>query len=161
MSEAVHEIQNTNRYLVFFIGTEEFAIPLLTVREVIAMPTITRLPHTPPHFLGVMNLRGQVIPVTDLRLKLNIKTKASSETSVILSDIGETCVGYVVDSIHSVHSANDADIAPPPDLDTGKSKNFVKGVLKNDSRLILLLDLPELFEAQDRSIVSKNSLKIA
>ena len=75
------------RFLCFSLGAEEYAIPLLVVREVIAMPEYTPVPYTPPYFLGIMNLRGQVISVMDLRQKLGLKPRSDAETTVIICDL--------------------------------------------------------------------------
>ena len=93
------------RYLCFSLGEETFAIPLLSVREVIAVPEITRVPQTPAHFMGIMNLRGQVISILDLRTKMGIKVQKTSETPVIICDLSPLCVGVVVDSIQAVLNA--------------------------------------------------------
>jgi hypothetical protein len=84
-----------NRYLAFSLGAENYAIPLLLVKEVVALPKIRALPQTPAHFLGLMDLRGQVMPVIDLRLKLNIKPSTSLETSVIICDLQSVCIAMV------------------------------------------------------------------
>lgn len=99
-----------NRYLNFSLGEEEFAIPLLSVKEVIAVPETTPIPHTPPHFLGIMNLRGQVISVIDLRKKFSINTKNTEETSVIILDLKNHFLGVVVDSVTSVLAIKNSDI---------------------------------------------------
>ena len=76
---------NKERFLCFSLGVEEYAIPLLEVREVIAMPEYTPVPYTPPYFLGIMNLRGQVISVMDLRQKLGVTARGDAETTVIIA----------------------------------------------------------------------------
>jgi purine-binding chemotaxis protein CheW len=96
-AQPITEAATGNRYLSFSLGTEEYAIPLLAVKEVIAMPEFTSVPYTPSHFLGIMNLRGQVISVMDLRKKLGIKPGSTAETAVIICDLSPLCIGVVVD----------------------------------------------------------------
>lgn len=91
----------SQRYLTFRLAQEFFAIPLLQVKEVIAMPEVTPVPQTPPHFIGIMNLRGQVITVLDLRLKLGIKPQKGAETAVVIRDLADVSVGVVVDSVEA------------------------------------------------------------
>ena len=104
-----------DRYLSFNLGVEEYAVPLLAVREVIAMPEYTPVPYTPPYFLGIMNLRGQVISIMDLRQKLGVKPLQQAETTVIICDLGGASIGVVVDSVNTVLSpkAEEICISPP------------------------------------------------
>src|SRR5687767_11797892 len=95
-------MSTSNRYICFRLGDEEFAIPLLSVREVIGVPNVTPVPQTPSYFLGIMNLRGLVISVMDLRLKMNIKGKDSAESTVIILDLGNYNLGVLVDEVISV-----------------------------------------------------------
>ena len=92
------------RYLCFDLGNREFAIPLLSAKEVIGIPEVTAVPQSPSHFLGIMNLRGNVISVLDLRLKLSIKPVTSEENTIIILDLGDYNLGVVVDRVNSVQT---------------------------------------------------------
>jgi purine-binding chemotaxis protein CheW len=126
------------RYLCFNLGTESFALPLLHVREVLAEPEITPVPHTPSYFQGIMNLRGQVVSVMDLRAKLGIKPRADgSESAVIICALGEFVVGITVDAVNSV-------VAPKADevsVETGAGREYLAGVYRHQQELVLLLDV--------------------
>lgn len=158
MSQELDSVQSTGaRYLSFSIGTEEYAIPLLSVKEVIAVPEITPIPYTPPYFLGIMNLRGQVISVIDLRQKLGIKTKASSETSIIICDIGLVCLGVVVDSINSVLSPNASDISEKPEIQSNKSTEYITNIYRKEGSLVVFLDIGKTLNVEDYSAINKSS----
>lgn len=103
------------RLLAFSLCKEEYAMPLLKVKEVIANQEITHVPYTPLHFKGILNLRGQVISVIDLRLKLNMsEANMSDETAIIILDIHPLCLGVIVDSVNSVLTVQDSELCPPP-----------------------------------------------
>lgn len=153
MSELL-QTHNEERFLCFSLGEEEYAVPLLSVREVIGVPEITSVPFTPTHFKGIMNLRGQVISVIDLRTKFNIKPKDGSETSVIICDLGTSSLGVIVDSVNSVVHPNQEELSAKPTLE-GKNTDFIMGVFRRNSQLILLLDVDKTLSTQDRTAMSK------
>lgn len=131
-----------DRYLAFTLGSEHYAIPLLTVREVVAMPEITKVPNTPPHFLGIINLRGQVISIVDLRSKFKIKTdEAKQETAVVIVNTEELCIGVVVDSVDSVLPLSAKDIQERPQIESAVSSEYITGVTEQQNSLIILIDI--------------------
>lgn len=140
---------NNNRYLNFSLGKEEYAILLLSVKEVIAIPEITSLPFTPDYYLGIMNLRGQVISVIDLRKKLMIKPTQSTETAIIICDMGSFSLGVVVDSINSVITPNEVDISTKSGAQTSKTAEYISGVVKWNDQLIVLIDIIKLLNVED------------
>ncbi len=150
-----------SRYLQFSLGKEEYAIPLLRVREVIAPPEITPIPQTPPHFQGIMNLRGQVITVVDLRGKLGIKALNGSETAVIIADLDGICVGVTVDAINSVICPGEDEIQPKPEISASKAGDYVSAVFRNQSRLVLLLDIAKVLNMEDRQSIASAQQKKA
>jgi purine-binding chemotaxis protein CheW len=143
------------RFLEFSLGSEAYAVPLLSVKEVIAYPDITRIPYTPPHFLGIMNLRGQVISVIDLRTKFGIKTEQNAETAVIICDLAPLCIGIVVNSVNSVLPLHDSDISDRPDIQSSKSSDYITGVTRQDQKLVLLLDMAKAIDVEDQSAAKK------
>jgi purine-binding chemotaxis protein CheW len=143
------------RYLCFSLGDEEYAVPLLSVKEVIAMPEFTPVPHSPSHFLGIMNLRGQVISVIDLRKKLGIKTDRATETGVIICDLAPICLGVVVDSINNVLSLTDDQISPKPVVESEKGSDYITGVTRKETKLILLLDIGKALDLADRAAMGQ------
>jgi purine-binding chemotaxis protein CheW len=128
------------RFLIFTLAQKPFAIPLMKVKEVIAVKDVTPIPQSPPYFRGVMNLRGLVIPIMDLKTKLGMNVKGQPETSVIIMDMGNTSIGVVVDSVDSVASFEAGDISPPPAGITPGAGKHLSGVAKRENDLVLLMD---------------------
>lgn len=150
-----------NRFLNFSLGEEEFAIPLLSVKEVIAVPETTPIPHTPPHFLGIMNLRGQVISVIDLRKKFSINSKNTEETSVIILDLKSQFLGVVVDSVTSVLSIKNSEVLEKPMIESSKSTEYITGVFRKNDHLVLLLDIYKTLSQEDKTVLQKSTAKAA
>ncbi len=146
---------SNQRYICFSIHDEEYAVPLLSVKEVIGVPDVTPIPFAPPHFIGLMNLRGQVISILDLRLKFGHKSTRASETAVIICDFGGISVGVVVDSVNSVITPSTEDLADRPAMQNTKANEFVLGVYKKDKRLVLLLDLAKSLSLEDQKTVAR------
>lgn len=149
------DLKNSDRYLCFLLGKEEYALPLLDVKEVIALPDITPVPQTPPYFLGIMNLRGQVISILDLRSKLGIKTSESPETAVIICDLKPNSIGVVVDSINSVINPTADQISEKPEIQSQRSTDYITSVYRDKERLILLLDISKTLNVADQQAIAR------
>ncbi len=139
----------SERYLVFQIAGQDFCVPLTSVREVVALPQTTRVPYTPSHFLGIMNLRGQIVSVFDLRLKLGQKAEQLAETAVIICDYEELIFGVVVDFVKSVLQIESTQIQETPMVESKISTEYLEGVVEKDDRLILLLSLGKALSLED------------
>ena len=138
------------RFLTFTMGNEAYAVPLAKVREVIAHGDITRVPNTPAHFKGLMNLRGQVISVIDLRTKFQFKNaEISAETAIIILDLDPLCMGVIIDSVDAVLAISEASISPPPDFESNIRSDYITGVARVDKRLILILDIEKTLSVED------------
>jgi purine-binding chemotaxis protein CheW len=144
----------TSRYLNFSLGGEDYAIPLSTVREVIAMPKVTPIPDTPAHFLGMMDLRGQVISVIDLRKKMNIRPAANAETTVIICDFATQSIGVVVDAVNAVLSPGLGEIAEKPMVQNLKSSEYITGVYRKENKLIIFIDIAGILDIHDRAMAA-------
>lgn len=140
-----------DRFLCFKIANDEFAIPLLTVKQVIGMPDVTVVPQVPSYFLGIMNLRGQVISIIDLRTKLGIKSVDTAEKSVIIIDLDSHSIGLVVDEVNSVLSPSQDQMSPPPDLGRSAASEYVTAVYRREDKLILMIDIMRILSKEDRS----------
>lgn len=128
------------RYLEFFLGRESYAVELLQVKEVITPPEVTPIPKSPNYVCGLMNLRGLVLTVIDLRKKLGVTPeKDTTQNAVIIFDLGERMVGVMVDSIHKVLNLPDSAIKPVPDADAQDSGHLL-GILQNEARLTMWID---------------------
>jgi len=137
-------------YLTFFIRGEEYAAPILRVKEIIEYETVTRVPSTPAHVRGVINLRGAVLPVIDLAAKFGSgETEATRTTCIVVvetrldkTNIGETLdVGLIADSVSEVVEIADEQIEEPPAFGTGIRVDFLAGMGKVDHKLVLVLDI--------------------
>lgn len=149
---------DAKRFLTFLLDKEEYAIPLPTVKEVVAFPEITRVSHTPSHMLGLMNFRGQIFSVFDLRVKFGLNAKYDSEISVIICVFEKLFFGVVVDSVNSVLSFLDADIDSAANVDLGQSTEYVVGVGKNQGPLIFVLDIVKALNLEEtlKKFVNEN-----
>lgn len=147
--------KGNERFLCFMLANEEYAMPLLSVKEVIAVPEITPVPQTPPYFLGILNLRGQVISLIDLRIKLGIKPSNTSENAVIICEVPGFSMGVVVDSIESVLAIQAGQKVEKPDLNHAKASKFITGVYQKEERLVLMLDIEKTLDLQDISLMKK------
>lgn len=144
-------MKNSNRYICFSLGKEDFAIPLLAVREVIGVPSVTPIPQTPVYFLGIMNLRGLVISVMDLRIKMGITPTGGTEETVMILDLGNYNLGVLVDQITEVVEVDEKTFAAKPQVDSSKLVDAIKGVFRRDEKLILVLDIAKALSLEDQA----------
>jgi len=152
--ESTESNTDLDRFLEFSLGDEDYAIPLLTVREVISVPETTPIPKAPSHFLGIMNLRGQVISVVDLRTKLKIKKKEeNSEESVIIVDIEGMNLGIVVDSINKVLAFRLSDVNKVPEIESQVNAEYIDGVYRKEDSLTVLLNVAKVLDLKDFSLM--------
>jgi purine-binding chemotaxis protein CheW len=153
---------NAQRFLAFSLNDEEYAIPLLHVKEVIAIPEITPIPYTPAHFLGIMNLRGQVISIIDLRQKFKMKkAERTAESTVVICDFDSMCLGVVVDSVNFVMALAEGDISAKPDIESSISSDYIMGVTKHDKKLVVLVNLAKALSVEDKAAVKGAPAKAA
>ncbi|MGA7118910.1 MAG: chemotaxis protein CheW [Polyangiaceae bacterium] len=136
------ESQESTQYLSFSLAGEEYAVEILRVQEIRGICPITPLPQTPSHVRGVMNLRGAVVPVIDLRLALGLPETAYGKFTVIvvLSVRGRT-IGFVVDSVSDVLSLDASSMEGAPDLGSRIDENLVRGIARTQDRFVMLLDV--------------------
>jgi purine-binding chemotaxis protein CheW len=143
------------KYMTFKLAAEEYGLEILKVRDVIGLMEITRVPKTMEFIRGVINLRGKVIPVVDLRLKFGMEETALGEQTVIIvvqfaSGEREMTMGILVDEVQEVLDIAAAEIEPPPDFGAGSiDTDFILGVGKSDRRVIFLLDIGRVLSAPE------------
>jgi purine-binding chemotaxis protein CheW len=137
--------------VVFELGGEEFGVEIMNVQEIIRMPEMTQIPHSPDFVEGVINLRGRIIVVVNLSKRFNMRSKATDENSrIIVVEIGNAVVGMIVDSVNEVLRIPASNVEPAPELVTSKvSRNYLKGVGKIDKRLLILLDLARVMTVEE------------
>ena len=145
----------------FKLASEEYGIEILKVRELIRLMEITRVPGTKAFIRGVINLRGRVIPVVDLRLKFRMQESEATDQTVIIVVVyelrGQTLtMGVLVDEVLEVLDVAAADIEPPPDFGTGAiDTEYILGVGKAGKRVVLLLDIGKVLTAEESQAVSE------
>lgn len=151
------EIRSTKnrdeKYLTFTLGKEAYGIAILKVREIIGMVEITEMPNMPAFVKGVINLRGKVSPVIDLRTKFSMPpADYTSRTCIVLVDIrrgdNSSLVGMVVDSVSEVMNISADNIEPPPNMG-GVSSDFIQGIAKKESKVIMLLNIDRVMNADE------------
>jgi len=131
----------------FNIGSEEFGVDILKVQEINRMVEITRVPQAPHYVEGVINLRGKVIPIVDLRKRFNLDVKEyDKNTRIVVVDIGGNIMGMVVDSVSEVLRLPSNTIEPPPEIAAGVNSEYIKGVAKLEDRLLIFLDLSKVID---------------
>ena len=147
----------TTQYLTFKLGEEAFALDIAKVREVLDFTSVTKVPRTPDFMRGVINLRGSVIPVVDLRVKFGMtRTESSVNACVIITEVtvdGDTTVlGALADSVQEVLDLDADTIAPPPRIGTKLKTDFIKGIGKQQDRFVILLDIDRIFSSDEIAI---------
>lgn len=136
--------------VTFAISEEEFGIDILRVQEIIRMMPITRVPSSPPAVEGVINLRGKVIPVIDLRQRFGLPSREhDNQTRIIVIEIHGMIVGFVVDGVSEVLRIKSDTVEAPPAVVAGVDSEYIKGVGKLDDRLLILLDLDKLLTSEE------------
>ncbi|HEY3426925.1 MAG TPA: chemotaxis protein CheW [Negativicutes bacterium] len=128
--------------VVFKLGREEYGVSILRVQEIKRMIDITRVPHTPDYIKGVINLRGSVLPVIDLKKRLNLPQQADTDdTRIIIVKIDEIIVGMIVDAVSEVMAISQENIEDPEAVVGGVAADYLSGVGKQENRLLILLNL--------------------
>lgn len=134
------------RFLTFAVGDGVFGIEIRYVTEIIGMQPINCLPEVPEYIKGIINLRGKIIPVVDMRLKLKKEEAGYTDrTCIVVVETGESSAGLIVDSVAEVIVIQDQDIVPPPDVQSDTGGRYLSGVGKVDAGVVLLLDCKLLF----------------
>lgn len=155
---SVSGITEARQYLTFKLGNEIFATDVAKVREVLDLTTITSIPRTPPFMRGVINLRGSVVPVVDLRLCLDLtKTESTRNTCIVVVEVlledESTIIGALADSVEEVIDLEPDQIQPAPRIGTQIRTDFIKGMGKRDTQFIMILDIDRVFSAEELAAV--------
>ncbi len=136
--------------VTFEVGDEEFAVDILAVQEINRMLQITHVPQSPSDVEGVINLRGRIIPVIDLRKRFDMEAvEHSSESRIIVVEVSGRVIGFVVDRVHEVLRIDSSIVDPAPDMASASHSEYIQGVGKLNDRLLILIDLEKLFGKHD------------
>ena len=154
MATAVGMSAQAGKYLTFKLGAEEFGLEILKVQEIIKMMEITRVPRTPEFVRGVINLRGKVIPVTDLRLKFGMDAMATTDkTCVIVVQVahgeGRVTMGIIVDEVSEVLDVTAGQIEPAPEFGSSADTEFILGMGKVGKKVVMLLDVDKVLSTAE------------
>lgn len=150
MTEAAHELRpGYEQYLTFALDKEEYGVNILRVQGIQGWDRVTAIPNTPDYVLGVINLRGAIVPIVDLRRRFGLPATGFGPTTVVIvvkvmRQRHERTVGLVVDSVSEVCNVQPGDRKPAPDFGTGVETGFVQGLVTVDERLVILLDIDRL-----------------
>jgi len=155
------EVLETDQFLAFKLGDEVFAFDISKVREVLEYDGVTKVPQTPEMMVGVINLRGSVVPVIDMRTKFGMgETEKTVNTVIIIIEVEldneSTMIGALVDSVKEVMDLDAAHIEPPPSLGTRLNTEFIRGMGKQDNQFIIILDIERVFSAEELEMVQSN-----
>lgn len=135
----------SGKYLTFVLSGEEYGLEILSVREIIGLMNITSVPRTPDYVKGVINLRGKVIPVIDLRLKFGMaEAEHTEETCIIVVTVRNVEMGVIVDCVSEVQNISAEQIEPPPAFGTGVETSYILGISKVEDKVTILLDIEDI-----------------
>ncbi len=144
-SETSASVAVVLQFVTFTLNKEEYAVDIMHVQEINRITEITKVPRAPAYVEGVINLRGKVIPVINLRNKFGFEAKSKDEkTRIIIMEIQGITNGLIVDSVSEVLRVPASIIEPPPPMSSDVSSTFIKGIAKMENRLIILLDIDKL-----------------
>lgn len=136
--------------LTFALAEEEYGVDILAVREIRGWSHVTRIPQAPDYLLGVLNLRGAIVPVMDLRLRFGLERESYDDTTVmIVVAIGERLFGIVVDAVSDVIDIDPSAIKPVPDMGAVVDTRYLKGLVTHEERMLMLLDVEKLMRPED------------
>lgn len=146
--------QDTHEFLTFTLGEETYALDILQVKEIRGYESVTKIARAPEFIKGVINLRGEIVPILDLRLKFNVGEATYDEfTIVIVLHVHERYVGIVVDSVSDVISLREGEVRPPPEFGVAFDSRFLKGLAENNEQMVILVDIQRLITSDEAGLV--------
>jgi purine-binding chemotaxis protein CheW len=141
-------------YLTFVLGAEEYGLEILKVQEIRGYDAVTNIANTPEFIKGVVNLRGKIVPIVDLRIKFHLgKVEYNEFTVVIILSLGSRVVGIVVDGVSDVMALNDEQIREVPSLVTSIDTQYIVGLATVEERMLILVDIEQLMSSQDMALL--------
>jgi purine-binding chemotaxis protein CheW len=154
--------KETKSYLTFKLGDEQFGVHVSQVLNILEMASVTKVPKSPYYMKGVINLRGQVLPVIDTRLKFGMEeTEYTHNTCIIVMDLemkGETVViGAIADEVISVVEIEESQVEPPPSIGTNYKSNFIYGMAKVEEEFLMLLDMQQVLSSEEIADIARNT----
>ena len=145
----------TRQFISFTVGDEEYGVDIMAIREIKGWTPTTPLPEAPSHMRGVIDLRGAIVPIIDMRVRFHHGLTEVTPTHVIIVvAIGEVMVGLLADAVVDIVTVSAADIQPTPDAEHGGGASYLSGIVTVEGRMVVLLDLPGLLE-RDKDVLSE------
>ena len=159
VANAVVEARRTgvgNQLVTFGLSDEEYGLDIMKVQEIILIGEITKIPQAPDYVRGLINLRGNVIPIIDLRTRFGFSPSEKAEAQrIIVLNVGEGTLGIVVDEVDQVLRVKDEDIEPPPTSVSGIDHDFIAGLVKLENKLVIVLDIEHLFTRDELKTIEQ------
>ena len=153
---------NSEQYLTFILAGEEYGVDILRVQEIKGWETATEIPNTPDYIRGVINLRGTIVPVIDLRTRFSMESDDYSKTTVVIvlkvygKDKQERTMGFVVDAVSDVYDLPTSELKAPPDFGGNVSTDFIRGMATINEKMIILLDIDHLVDVEEVDLTSQS-----
>ena len=156
-TSASSKAATAGEFLTFTLGQEEYGVDILKVQEIRGYDAVTRLPDAPEYIKGVINLRGTIVPVIDMRVKFRLEAKVDALTVMIVLNVADRVVGMVVDSVSDVVQLTAEQIRAMPEVGTGIDRRFLTGIGALDERMLILLDIEGLMTSTEMGLVVDNA----
>lgn len=150
------EVGSQEEYLTFTLGGEEYAIDILKVQEIRGYDAVTKIANAPEFIKGVINLRGTIVPIVDLRIKFNVgQAEYTPFTVMIILNVASRVVGIVVDGVSDVVSLGTDEIRPAPDFSSAVDADHIQGLCSLDGRMMIVLDIEHMIRAPDMALMDE------
>ncbi len=151
MSYAVKNLAQGSRELIAFrIGDQEFCVNIMSVREIRGWTPATPMPHAPPYVMGIINLRGAVLPIVDLSARLGMQeAEPSARHVIIVAQVKSRIVGLLVEAVSDILTITEENIQPVPEISSDLEKQYARGILAIDKRMICMIELDALFPEKE------------
>jgi len=153
--EHVGSVSDTMQLVVFALGEEEYGVPIQFVKEIIRKPEVTQLPNAPQYIIGVINLRGQIIPIISLNSRFALGVDIGDESKVVIVEYGGITVGMEVCEVSEVLTLSNDKISAAPAMATTIDSGYISGVGKLDGRLLIILDVEKIFSEEESMMLSE------
>jgi purine-binding chemotaxis protein CheW len=156
--EAHANNEEQQEFLTFVLGKENYALDIMTVKEIRGYEEVTKIANAPSYIKGVLNLRGDIVPIVDLRLKFNVGEATYDEfTIVIMLMVGERIVGIVVDEVSDVIKVNDSEIKAPPEFGVAFDSAYLHGLASINEQMVILVNIQKLISSDELGLLGVNA----
>ncbi|MCW8092989.1 chemotaxis protein CheW [Alteromonas sp. ASW11-130] len=157
MSELSEEDTLYKEFLTFVLGDEQYGLDIMRVKEIRGWEPVTKIAKAPPFIKGVLNLRGDIVPIVDLRLKFDVGEAVYNEfTIVIMLNINDRIVGIVVDEVSDVIKINNNEVKPPPEFGVAFDSSYLHGLIEWEGQMIILMNIEALITSKELDLFESN-----